>query len=350
MVSISVLLPVYNAEKYIDQSIQSILNQTYTNFELLIIDDGSTDNSLSVIQCFDDTRIKIIQNKKNLGLIKTLNKGIDLAQGKYIARMDADDIAMPNRLEKQIAFLENKPQYALVGTQANFIFGDKLSKALFNMETKSEVLPVLSLFTCPFIHPSVMIRTDVLKAFRYDENFRTAEDFELWTRILKKYPCANLPESLLQYRIHDNNISTIQNDKQIDSVRRIYEANLKYIQMSYTEADLDIYLKISGSYQKDISLNDLKNIKIWLNKMQSFLLKEGNYKAEIIQEVIKITWFQVCSKVRYNGIKVFFIYLFQRNFKKFNLSIVLKLLIQCLFSYGIFKTVYQKVLYIYRHH
>lgn len=350
MPKITVLLPVYNAAKHIENAVKSILNQTFKDFELLIINDGSIDKSVEIIKTFKDKRIQLIHNPANLGLIKTLNKGIDLTKGKYIARMDADDIAMPNRLEKQVAFLENNSEYALVGTQANFIFGDKLSNTLFSMETNSEILPVLSLFSCPFIHPSVMIKTAILKEFYYHEGFTAAEDYELWTRILKKYPCANLSESMLQYRIHDNNISTIQNDKQIDSVRRIYEANLKYIQMSYTEADLDIYLKISGSYQKDISLNDLKNIKIWLNKMQSFLLKEGNYKAEIIQEVIKITWFQVCSKVRYNGIKVFFIYLFQRNFKKFNLSIVLKLLIQCLFSYGIFKTVYQKVLYIYRHH
>jgi glycosyltransferase involved in cell wall biosynthesis len=347
---VTILLPAYNAEKYIKTAIKSILNQTFTEFELLIINDGSTDKSVNIIETFKDKRIQLIHNPANLGLIKTLNKGIDLTKGKYIARMDADDIAMPERLEKQLLFLEKNPEYALVGTQANFIFGDKLSNTLFSMETNSEILPVLSLFSCPFIHPSVMIKTNILKEFYYNEGFTTAEDYELWTRILKKYPCANLPESLLQYRIHDNNISTTQNDKQIDSVRRIYEANLEHIQMPYTEADLDIYLKISGSYHKEITLSDLKNIKSWLNKMQSFLLKKGKYKERIIREVIKIVWFQVCSKVRYNGIEVFFIYLFQQDFQKSKLTSVLKLFVQCLSAYSIFKTVYQKTLHIYRYH
>ena len=108
---VSILMPVYNSEKYLREAIKSILNQTFTNFELIIINDGSTDNSLKIIKSFKDNRIKIIKNKGNLGLIKTLNKGIDLAQGKYIARMDADDIAMPKRLEKQIAFFNENPDY-----------------------------------------------------------------------------------------------------------------------------------------------------------------------------------------------------------------------------------------------
>lgn len=347
---ITVLLPIYNAEKYIKVTIQSILNQTFKNFELLIINDGSTDKSVEVINTFKDNRIQLIHNSINLGLIKTLNKGIDLAQGKYIARVDADDIAMPDRLERQVAFLENNPQYALVGSQANFIFGDKLSKTLFSMETNPEILPVLSLFTCPFIHPSVMIKADILKEFYYDEEFTTAEDYELWTRILKKYPCANLPESLLQYRIHDSNISTTQNDKQLNSVRRIYQANLKHIKMPYTESDLDIYLKISGSYQKKISLVDLKNMSEWLVKMQRHLLQEGIYDKNVVRKVIGMTWFNVCSKVRYNGIKVFWIYLFQWDFETSNLFEIFKLLLQCTLSSFILKPLYEKTRYIYRYY
>jgi glycosyltransferase involved in cell wall biosynthesis len=350
MSKITVLLPVYNTAKYIENAIKSILNQTFTDFELLIINDGSTDKSVEIIKTFKDKRIQLIHNPVNLGLIKALNKGINLAKGKYIARMDADDVTMPNRLEKQVAFLENNPEYALVGTQANFIFGDKLSKTLFSMETSSEILPVLSLFSCPFIHPSVMIKTAILKEFYYNEGFTAAEDYELWTRILKKYPCANLSESLLQYRIHDNNISTTQNDKQIDSVRRIYRANLEHILMPYTESDLDIYLKISDSYHKKISLLDLESMSEWLVKMQLHLLKEGIYDKNAVRKIIGITWLNVCSKVRYNGMKVFWVYLFQWDFDKSNFGKVLKLFLQCVLSSSIFKPLYEKIRYIYRHH
>jgi len=195
-----------------------------------------------------------------------------------------------------------------------------------------------------------MIKTAILKEFYYKEGFTTAEDYELWTRILKKYPCANLSESLLQYRVHDNNISTTQNDKQLNSVRRIYEANLKHIQMPYTEEDLNIYLKISGSYHEIINLIDLKKVSEWLVKMQTHLLQEGIYDKHVVRKVIGITWFNVCSKVRYNGMRVFWIYLFQWNFDKSNLGKVSKLLLQCVLSSSIFKPLYEKIRYIYRHH
>jgi glycosyltransferase involved in cell wall biosynthesis len=338
---ITIVMPVYNTKKYVDQAIQSILNQSFQDFEFIIIDDGSTDKSLSIIKSFNDKRIQIIQNKKNLGLIKTLNKGIDLAKGKYIARMDADDIAKPERLAKQLRFLEKHTNYALVGTQANFIFGDKLSNSQFHMEINSDLLAALSLFNCPFIHPSVMIRTDILKEFYYEEGFTAAEDYELWTRILRKYSCANLTESLLNYRLHDNNISTVQNNKQIESIKRIYRSNLEYIRVPYREADLDIYLKISGSYQRKITLADLKNIESWLLKMRTHLLKENLYDKNVIQEVIQITWFRLCLKnVKYILLKGYFIYLKSSLIKGISTKKNIHLLLHTIGNYPMIRPVY----------
>lgn len=350
MASISVLLPVYNAEKYLNESIESILNQTFTDFELLIIDDGSTDKSWQIIQSFDDRRIQVIRNDKNLGLIKTLNKGINLAKGKYIARMDADDIASQQRLEKQFNFLEQNPQYALIGSQAKFIFENKSSNIIFEIPTNDDEIPIFSLFNCPFIHPSIMIRTEVLKEFYYNEDFATAEDYELWTRILKKYKGSNIKEVLLSYRIHGNNISTIENHKQVESVRKIYQQNLSHIGISYTSEDLDIFLKTSASYHQNVTFNDLKSIKLWLIKIQSFLQKEGIYKKESIQEVIKTIWFNTCSKSRYNGIKVFFLYLFQWQIKKHSPFQIFKLLVQCLSSYSVFEKIREKIIRFYRYY
>lgn len=349
MMKITIVMPVYNTKKYVDQAIQSILNQSFQDFEFIIIDDGSTDKSLSIIKSFNDKRIQIIQNKKNLGLIKTLNKGIDLAKGKYIARMDADDIAKPERLAKQLRFLEKHTNYALVGTQANFIFEDKLSNSQFKMETNSDLLATLSLFNCPFIHPSVMIRTEILKEFYYNEDFTAAEDYELWTRILKKYPCANLNEGLLHYRLHDNNISTLQNNEQIESVKRIYRSNLKYIKMPYSELDLDIYLKISGSYQQKISMSDLESMSDWLMKMQKHLLQEGIYKEKIIKRVIGIIWYQVCAKVSYNKLPVFFKYLNRQDVQKVSKKKISILFLKCLLSYAVFQFLDKRIRDIYHY-
>jgi hypothetical protein len=262
--------------------------------------------------------------------------------------MHADDIAYSERLAKQFHFLEKHQEYALVGTQANFIFEDKLSNSQFKMETESELLPVLSLFNCPFIHPSVMIRTDILKEFYYAEGY-IAEDYELWTRILKKYPCANLDESLLYYRLHDNNLSKVQNNKQLESVKRIYRSNLEYIKMPYTELDLDIYLKISGSYQQKISLSDLESMSEWLVKMQVHLLKEGIYDAEIIREVIGIVWYQVCDKVSYNKLSVFLKYLNKKEIQKVSKKEISILFLKCLLSYAAFQFLDKKVRDIYRY-
>lgn len=330
MVNITVLMPAFNASKYIATAIQSILTQSFTDFELLIIDDGSTDNSLQVIQSFKDKRIRIIQNEKNLGLIKTLNKGIKSAKGKYIARMDADDISLPQRLEKQFNFLEQNPQFALVGTQATFIRQNQITNKVFEIPTNSEILPIYSLFYCPFVHPSVMIRTDILKNFYYSEDFTASEDYELWTRILRTYKGKNLAEALLQYRIHDNNSSNIHNDKQIESVRKIYQRNLEYIGMPYNEEDLDVFLKASGSYHQNLTIDELQKVKLWLLKMHFFLLTKDKYKAEYIKEVLKIIWFDVCVKATKNGIKTLFIYLFQSDFKKSSLMKIFKLVAKCL--------------------
>ena len=293
---VSVLLPVYNTEKYISESIQSIINQTFKKFELLIIDDGSTDNSLKIINTFKDKRIRIIRNEKNLGLIKTLNKGIDLALGKYIARMDADDIAHPQRLEKQFHFLEKNPQYALVGTQANFIWEDKVFSKMFNIPTNDKVLKLYSFFSCPFIHPSVMVKTNIFKEFYYQEDFTTAEDYELWTRILRKYQGTNLSDVLLSYRLHHSNISNIQKCKQIESIRKIYQRNLEYIEMPYTNEDLEYYLIVSGSNIKRTSKQEMQNTGKWLIKMRHYLNQNKIYESSIIENVFSEVWYSFSIK------------------------------------------------------
>jgi len=204
---LSVAMSVYNGEEFLKETIASILNQTFANFEFIIIDDGSTDKSKSIIESFNDQRIKLI-SRENKGLTSSLNEGISLSQGEYIARMDADDIAHPQKFEKQIAFLDKNPEICLGGTWAKMI--DKNNNEIGDYKTpiSSKEIRKEVFWHNPFIHSSVMIRKKVLKDLGgYNEKYKTAQDYELWSRLVPKYQTANLPEFLLKYRLLSTGIT-----------------------------------------------------------------------------------------------------------------------------------------------
>ncbi len=202
-IKISVVMPVYNGEKYLHDSISSVLNQTEKNFEFVIINDGSTDTSEKVIKSFNDPRIRYI-NKNHIGLVEALNFGISEARGKYIARMDADDICLPNRFEIEKNILENDNNIAMVGSHAIIIDENNKEKGVMSYPPQSwNRIKKYTLLHCPFIHPTVMIRKDILEIVgKYIGKFKYIEDYDLWSRIVFKYKCVNITELLIKYRIH----------------------------------------------------------------------------------------------------------------------------------------------------
>lgn len=203
---VTVLMPVYNAEKYVGEAIESILNQTFRDFEFLIINDGSTDNSLGIIESYKDLRIKLVNNEKNLGLSHTLNKGIDLSEGEYIARMDADDISLPVRLEKQINFMDSHLEIGICGTWIEG-FGDPELCGVWKAKKEHNELFCNLMFGSSFAHPSVMMRKTILmeyNALRYEHDYCPCEDYRLWYLLLSKTQGTNLQECLLLYRRERN--------------------------------------------------------------------------------------------------------------------------------------------------
>ena len=199
--AVSVVLPAFNTEKYVGEAVESILSQTFTDFELIVIDDGSTDHTAEILQSITDSRLRVLSNASNMGLPKSLNRGIADSHGYYIARQDADDISLPDRLRKQFEYLENYPEVALLGTGRNTISdtGELIGKNIIISKPKFEDL----LHKNCFIHGSTMIRKNTLEVVGgYDETFHSAEDYELWLRIAKRFPVANLPEVLYIYRVH----------------------------------------------------------------------------------------------------------------------------------------------------
>lgn len=201
---VTVFMPVYNGGKYLREAIDSILNQTYTNLDFLIIDDGSTDNSLETILSYADPRIRLVKNETNLGLTPTLNKGVDLVIGKYVARMDADDISMPTRLEKEVQYLETHPEVTMIDVVNTFIDkdGNTIHKSFPDVFTEKEIRK--SLPDNNYLgHPSMMIRTEVYKKYKY--RLVQFEDYDLWLRLANdNYIIHKINEPLLKYRLHGN--------------------------------------------------------------------------------------------------------------------------------------------------
>ena len=212
---ISVVMPVYNAAPYLRMAIDSVLMQTYKNFEFIIINDGSTDNSADIIREYKDARIVFVDNEENMGLVSVLNTGLDLARGEFIARMDADDISLPNRFAKQLAYLRRHRRVGVLGT-AFYIFGGGVS--CISTKPKRPTLHDM-LKTCPIGHPTVMMRKSVLDKYklRYDGRYRHAEDYELWLRMIRYTRFANLPDVLLNYRWHTTNVSVVHADAQVQA-------------------------------------------------------------------------------------------------------------------------------------
>lgn len=205
---VTVLMPAYNAGNYIAEAIDSILDQTYADFEFLIINDGSTDNTLQVIQQYNDPRIRVI-NQRNKGLIDTLNEGIEIAQGSIIARMDADDICFPARLQKQLDFLQANPDHIMVGAEADVM--DKDGAFLMKLEpighTNEEIAQRINI-KCPFIHPAVTFyKEQVIKAGGYPKNALTFEDHLLWKELMAFGKVANLRSTLLKVRFNPESVT-----------------------------------------------------------------------------------------------------------------------------------------------
>lgn len=242
---ISVVFPAFNAENYVREAVQSVLEQSFTNFELIAINDGSTDSTKAILEEFQkqDQRIVLI-SRENKGLVESLNEGINLARGAWIARMDADDIALPQRFERQLQWLEETG----ADISGSWIkpFGTSGSCVLKHPKTDAAIKMEL-LFGAPFAHPSVMMRSVLAKQLPYDKTWEGAEDYELWVRAAQNgWVMTNVPEVLLLYRQHEKQISTAAShyqQKLSQQIRRRHWLNM-FGSTSFSEEWIDEVLKL----------------------------------------------------------------------------------------------------------
>lgn len=289
---VSVIMPVYNSADFIKEAIESILNQTFSDFEMIVIDDCSTDNSAEIICSIQDERLVFLKNDVNLGVAKTLNRGIEVAKGKYIARMDADDVSLPDRFDKQVSFFEAHPDYILCGGFAVTYDGE----SQFVYPSVDNYLRPLLLFQNVFVHPNVMFRADALKKLKYDEGFNFCEDYDLWFRCSRMGKIMVLPHILLRYRVHAGSV-TFQKQKRMNDLRRVVqERELALLGIFPTEEEYQIHEKIARIYslKNELKATYLIDLENWLDKLMYIHSQKPVYKRSDLNAVVFYRWLLSC--------------------------------------------------------
>lgn len=291
---ITVLMPVYNGERYLCDAIQSILSQTLGDFEFLIINDGSTDRSVEIINSYRDPRIRLIHNDQNMQLIATLNKGLDMAQGEYIARMDSDDISLPERLENQVAFLDAHPEVGICGTWIR-TFGNKKG-SVWNYPTDDATIRSRFIFESVIAHPSVMIRKDMLENadLRYNPLYKHAEDYGLWVAASKHTNFANIGKILLHHRLHPLQVGQSYSEDQQSSADLIRRNQIENLGVRPTEEELSLHRSIS-MWRIEASREFILRAGAWLCKLVEANCKTSNYPEPAFSRVLGERWYWICS-------------------------------------------------------
>ena len=269
---VTILLPAYNAALYLRDSLDSIMRQAFKDFDVLLIDDGSMDDTSKIAIEYSniDRRIKYYKNEKNIGLIKTLNKGLSLAKGEYIVRMDADDIMFDDRLYKQVKYMDSNPECFVCGGQMEYIGG--LTGMAPILPQKYEDLLYLSLINCPLYHPTTIIRNSAIKQFglKYNDSYKHVEDYKFWSDIIFSHPnsIANIKDVVLFYRISNNQITAKYSDEQDLISKIVRRENVQHVLVPY-----------------GIKLPEVVNCEI-IEKVSSLIRKEHIDAAEILTLVL----------------------------------------------------------------
>ena len=296
---VTVLLPCYNSEKYLKECIDSILKQSYAKFELLIINDGSIDKTGSIINQYKDDRIVYVENDKNEGIVKSLNKGIAIASGKYIARMDADDLMHTERLQKQVEFLERPENHDIGIVGCNHYIIDTLSKpiSLRQYPSNDAEIRTIMLFACPFCHPSVLMRIEVFKKMKYPSNYKHIEDYALWFKIASKYQLANLPDFLTYYRIHETNVSQQHSKTQRENAARLLSSELDKLGFEHTPQQLAIHIAtVFGFGQR--YFNTIEKVEYsleWIDNILRGLQAQNNHTEKFTKKMRTVVLQNCCA-------------------------------------------------------
>ncbi len=298
---LSIIMPVYNAAKYLAEAVESLLVQSFSDFELIIIDDASTDGSSEIAEMYDDGRIKLFHNEKNSGIVFSRNRGLSEATGDFIAPFDADDVALPGKFAKQIRFLKRNPGYGMVGSWVKFINGNgETMKGKWKLPAKPEKIPAIMLFRNYFVQSTVVIRREALPPEGYRKGYDVVEDYKMWIEIAAKHKVWNLPEYLVNYRVHDQSATNSDSRRLTEQDRLIYRDLFNALDIELTPQNFDTHMIIK---QNDPILQTeiLKRIEEHLKMLLLQNRKTKIYDERMLKKVIFNRWMKCCFRARSLG-------------------------------------------------
>jgi len=295
MPELTVLMPVYNGAAYLQEAIDSVLGQTYEDFELLVVDDGSTDETPVILDRLRDPRVRVLRSPERLRLSGALNFGWESSRGDFIARMDADDVCRPERFARQMDFLKKNDKIGVCGTAIRRFGAGGNDVVRYPLDGES--VRAFALFNTPFSHPSVILRRDFFDRFslRFNGDYYPTEDYDLWTRALQHFPGANLREPLLDYRVHPESMTQADWGEMDGNATRIMGRELVHLGIAATESEKRFHRDI-GMRRLHTSRPSLVKAEAWMLRILATNSRSGVYDQGALQSVAADLWYQLSMR------------------------------------------------------
>src|SRR5664279_386672 len=299
---VSVIMPVYNCEKYLKEAIDSVLNQSYEHLELVIVNDASTDSSKKIILDYTDFRIRYFENESNSGIVYSRNRGLAAATGEFVATLDSDDIAMENRIGEQVAFLSSNREYGMCGTYYKTIDSQGRFIQWIRYPTKNEdIVTSMVLGNC-FGNSTIMMRAEMAKELGYRPGYDIAEDYDLWCRMAKRSKLANLPFCGTLYRVHGNNMSVSKMNDLLIVEKKIIREMLTDILIDFSETELEVHVNFFkrniGYFESQTHFRELED---WLIRLYEAITKENRINSQLFLRLIADKWIVIANGVNQYG-------------------------------------------------
>lgn len=291
---VSVVMPVYNGESYLAEAIDSILSQTMTDFELLVVNDGSTDGSKAIVKSYDDPRIRLIETEANSGVVAARNLGLAHAGGEYIALLDCDDFAYPSRLAEQAAFMDEHPEFGMIGSWVEIMDEKGRSTGdVWRLDAAAEETSSILLFHNYIAQSAAFIRKKSLPDDLYQPDFAGTEDFELWVRMARAWQVWNLPRVLVKYRVHSASISFVHAERIEQSVQEIIRRQLRLLGMEPTTQEMQLHRDL-GRTTFCGSRDFVDDAASWLSRLLAANDQKRCFPSDALNEVVAAIWLAVC--------------------------------------------------------
>ena len=307
MPEVSIVMAVHKGMPYLAEALESILKQSWQDIEFLVIDDASSDGSLTILEQIDDVRLRLIKNKRRQGLAKSLNIGIAASDGKFIARMDADDVSMPKRIEKQYAFMLKNPDIDICGTWAKTI--GEPPHQLWQYPAADVQIKAELIFASVLVHSSVMMRkASIIKHdIRYDENLAAAQDYELWARLMDNVSFANIGEVLLDYRLHPRQVGRTSGGEQQEVADDVRAGLIEKLGLAADKKEIALHHAIAR-WHFGHSLKELGAIESWLIKLLKANHKKNIFNQKAFEKVVGHRWWLACKAHVGEGLSAWRVY------------------------------------------